>query len=106
MAAVSPAAAVVLRRPSVLARLVAQNGAWRVWTTFGLLAPALRAQDAALADDIDAKFAAVQSELATLKKGDAYPNYDDVDDAERIKLADVVARLARPLTKISQTLGS
>src|SRR5690606_15608880 len=38
MAAVSPAAAVVLRRPSVLARLVAQNGAWRVWTTFGLLA--------------------------------------------------------------------
>jgi iron uptake system component EfeO len=75
-------------------------------TTFGLLAPALRKKDAALADDIAAKFDAVQQELATLKQGDAYPSYDTVDDPERIKLADVVARLARPLAKISETLGS
>ncbi len=60
-------------------------------TTFGLLAPALRANDAALADSIKARFDAVQKELATLKQGDAYPSYDTVDDAERQRLADLVA---------------
>jgi iron uptake system component EfeO len=75
-------------------------------TTFGLLAPALRVKDAKLADDIDAKFDAVQQELATLKQGDAYPSYDTVDDPERIQLADLVAKLARPLAEISNALGS
>jgi iron uptake system component EfeO len=74
-------------------------------TTFGLLAPALRAKDAKLADDIDARFQAVTQELATLKQGDAFPSYETVDDAERIRLADLVARLARPLAQISNALG-
>jgi iron uptake system component EfeO len=74
-------------------------------TTFGLLAPALRAKDAKLAADIGAKFDAVQQELATLKHGDTYPSYETVDDPERIELADVVARLARPLAQISTALG-
>src|SRR6185503_255033 len=69
-------------------------------TTFGLLAPALRAKDAGLADGISAKFDAVTKELATLKHGDAFPSYDTVDDAERIRLADLVAGLARPLAQI------
>ena len=38
-------------------------------TTFGLLAPALRQNDPALAARIAARFDAVQDELATLKKG-------------------------------------
>jgi iron uptake system component EfeO len=74
-------------------------------TTFGLLAPALRAKNAPLADDISAKFDAVQRELTTLKHGDAYPDYDTVEDAERIELGDLVARLARPLAQISDALG-
>ncbi len=74
-------------------------------TTFGLLAPALRAKDAALANDIDSRFDAVQQELATLKQGDAYPNYDSVDDAERKQLSVLVAGLAKPLAQISGTLG-
>jgi iron uptake system component EfeO len=74
-------------------------------TTFGLLAPALRAKDAKLADDIDARFQAVTQELARLKQGDAFPSYETVDDAERIRLADLVARLARPLAQISNALG-
>lgn len=38
MAALSPSDVAVVRRPSLLRRLVAQNGAWRVGTTFALLA--------------------------------------------------------------------
>jgi iron uptake system component EfeO len=74
-------------------------------TTFGLLAPVLRAKDAALASDIDSRFDAVQKELATLKQGDAYPNYDTVDDAERKQLSVLVAGLAKPLARISDALG-
>ncbi len=74
-------------------------------TTFGLLAPALRRRNAALADDIDSRFDAVQKELATLKQGDAYPSYDTVDDAERKQLSDLVAGLAKPLARISDALG-
>jgi iron uptake system component EfeO len=74
-------------------------------TTFGLLAPTLRAKDAALAGNIDSRFGAVQKELATLKQGDAYPSYDTVDDAERQRLSDLVAGLAKPLAQISDALG-
>jgi len=75
-------------------------------TTFGLLAPVLRAKDASLANDINSRFDAVQKELASLKQGDAYPSYDTVDDAERRQLSDLVAGLAKPLAKISDTLGA
>jgi iron uptake system component EfeO len=74
-------------------------------TTFGLLAPSLRAKDATLATDIAGRFDAVQQELATLKQGDAYPSYDTVDDAERKQLSDLVAGLAKPLAQISDSLG-
>jgi len=74
-------------------------------TTFGLLAAALRAKNAPLAGDINARFDAVQSELATLKQGDAFPSYDTVDDAERKQLSDLVAALAKPLAQISDSLG-
>ena len=74
-------------------------------TTFGLLAPALRAKNAALADDLSSRFDAVQKALATLKQGDAYPSYETVDDAERQQLSDLVAGLAKPLAQISGALG-
>jgi iron uptake system component EfeO len=74
-------------------------------TTFGLLAPALRAKNAALANDLNSRFDAVQKELATLKQGDAYPSYETVDDAERKQLSALVAGLAKPLAQISDALG-
>src|SRR3954470_23915972 len=70
-------------------------------TTFGLLAPALRAKDPALAEDINARFDAVLQELATLKQGEAFPSYETVDDAERKQLSVLVDGLAKPLAKIS-----
>ena len=75
-------------------------------TTFGLLAPALRAKHADLANEINTRFEAVDSELATLKQGDAYPSYDTVDDAERKQLSVLVAGLAKPLAQISNALGT
>ncbi len=74
-------------------------------TTFGLLAPALRAKDAALADGIASRFDAVQRELAMLKRDGAFPSYDTVDDVERRKLSKVVVDLGRPLATISDVLG-
>jgi iron uptake system component EfeO len=75
-------------------------------TTFGLLAPVLRAKNSALAEDINARFDAVLQELATLKQGEAFPSYETVDDAERKQLSVLVAGLAKPLAKISDSLGA
>ena len=75
-------------------------------TTFGLLAPALRANHADLADDHQREVPGRRAELATLKQGDAYPSYDTVDDAERKQLSDLVSALAKPLAQISGALGT
>jgi FTR1 family protein len=74
-------------------------------TTFGLLAPALKAKDPTLEADIAARFDAVQKELATLGPGGDFPSYDTVDDAERQQLAKLVDALAKPMAKISDALG-
>ena len=75
-------------------------------TTFGLLAPALRAKDPDLAATITQRFGAVQAELATLRKGGAFPSYASVGDTERRTLSRLVAPLARPLAQISGRLGA
>ncbi|MDA0160901.1 iron uptake system protein EfeO [Solirubrobacter ginsenosidimutans] len=74
-------------------------------TTFGLLAPALKAKDPTLEADIAARFDAVQKELATLGPGGRFPSYATVDDAERRQLAQLVAALAKPMAKLSDALG-
>jgi len=74
-------------------------------TTFGLLAPALRVKNKALADEISTRFAAVQKELGTLKDGKTYPSYATVGDAERERLSALVKELATPLARIADTLG-
>ena len=74
-------------------------------TTFGLLAPALKAKDPTLEADIAARFDAVQKELATLGPGGDFPSYDTVDDAERKQLAQLVEALAKPMAKLSDALG-
>jgi FTR1 family protein len=75
-------------------------------TTFGLLAPALRQKDPALAARIAARFDAVQDELATLKKGGEYPSYETVGPAERRKLSQLVDALAEPLSQVASKLQS
>jgi FTR1 family protein len=75
-------------------------------TTFGLLAPELRAKDAKLAGDISGRFDAVQKELATLDDNGSFPSYNSVDDAERKQLSELVNGLAKPMAQISDALGS
>ena len=74
-------------------------------TTFGLLAPALKAKDPQLETDIAARFDAVQQELKTLAPDGSFPSYDTVDDQERQQLSDLVAALAKPLKQVSDALG-
>jgi FTR1 family protein len=73
-------------------------------TTFGLLAPALRKKDAALAATIARRFDAVQAELATLKQGGDYPSYDTVGPAERRTLSRLIDALAEPVSQVAATL--
>ncbi len=74
-------------------------------TTFGLLAPAVRAKDPQLADTVSRRFDAVQAELETLRTGDAFPSYETVDGAERKQLSALVASLAKPLAQVSDALA-
>jgi FTR1 family protein len=71
---------------------------------FGLLAPALRKTDAALATTIAARFDAVNAALAELKTGDTYPSYDTIDKAQRRTLSQLVNALAEPLSKVASKL--
>jgi FTR1 family protein len=75
-------------------------------TTFGLLAPALKAKDPKLAADITVRFDAVQKELDTLGPSGRFPSYDTVDDAERARLSALVKALAKPMARISDALGT
>jgi FTR1 family protein len=75
-------------------------------TTFGLLAPAVKAKDPALAAKISAAFDAVQAELAALKRDGAFPSYDTVGNAEREKLSALVGALAAPVKTIASNLPS
>jgi iron uptake system component EfeO len=73
-------------------------------TTYGLLAPALREKDEALATRIQQRFDAVNSALADLKTGDSYPSYDTVDKAQRRKLSQLVDALAEPMSQVASKL--
>jgi FTR1 family protein len=73
-------------------------------TTFGLLAPALKAKDPKLESGIAARFDAVQKELATLGPGGEFPSYATVGDAERQHLSELVKALATPMARISDAL--
>jgi FTR1 family protein len=75
-------------------------------TAFGLLAPALRKSDPALAQTIEQRFAAVTDRLDGLKRGGAFPSYDTVGEAERRRLSQLVDALAEPLSRVAATLSS
>ena len=73
-------------------------------TAFGLLAPALRSRDPALAKDIAARFDAVQRELERIKKGGTFPSYDTVGQAQRRRFSQLVDALAEPLSEVAAKL--
>lgn len=73
-------------------------------SAFGLLAPALKKSDPALATTIASRFDAVNAALAKLKQGDAFPSYDTVSDAQRKRLSQLVDALAEPLSKVASKL--
>jgi iron uptake system component EfeO len=73
-------------------------------TTFGLLAPALRAHDGPLASRIAKRFDAVNAALEQLKSGGRYPSYATVGQAQRRKLSQLVDALAEPLSQVAAKL--
>jgi FTR1 family protein len=73
-------------------------------TTFGLLAPALRERDKALATRISQRFDAVNSALDSLKRDGGFPSYDTVGTAQRRQLSQLVDALAEPLSQVAATL--
>ena len=75
-------------------------------SAFGLLAPALRKTDPALATTIATRFDAVNAELAKLKQGGAFPSYDTIDKAQRRKLSQLVNALAEPLSQVASKLSA
>ena len=73
-------------------------------TTFGLLAPALRSRDTALAERISQRFDAVGSALDSLKRDGGFPSYDTVGTAQRRQLSQLVDALAEPLSQVAAKL--
>jgi len=73
-------------------------------TAFGLLAPALRTKDAALATNVAKRFDAVKAELDSIKKSSGYPSYDTVGTAQRRTFSQLVDALAEPLSEVAAKL--
>jgi iron uptake system component EfeO len=68
---------------------------------FELLKPALAAKDAALAQQLDARFTDVTARLAKFAEGDGYVDYSMVADPDRKVLAQSVNALAEPLSQVA-----
>jgi iron uptake system component EfeO len=75
-------------------------------TAFGLLAPALREHDGALATTVSERFSAVQAELAAIKRGGEFPSYDTVGTKQRRRFSQLVDALAEPLSHVAEKLQS
>lgn len=76
-------------------------------TAFQLLQPALQTRDAALAQQLQARFTGITDELAPYRRGEAAPgipayvDYTTVTEPQRRALADRVNALAEPLSQVS-----
>jgi FTR1 family protein len=73
-------------------------------SAFGLLAPALKKSDPALATTIASRFDAVNAALDKLKQGGSFPSYETVTSAQRKRLSQLVDALAEPLSKVASKL--
>ena len=59
------------------------------------------AQDADLAEDLDAQFATIQTLLDAQRSGDGFRLYTELTDAEVRELADAVNALGEPLSRLT-----
>jgi iron uptake system component EfeO len=73
-------------------------------TAFGLLAPAVRQHDPALAATIGRRFADVLDALAQYRRGTGFVSYATVDQAARRRLSQLVDALAEPLSQVAANL--
>ena len=71
----------------------------------GLLQDVIEPVDPALVTRIDEQLAATAAEIAALKSGDAYPDYDTINADRRAQLAGSFTALADTLDQINQTIG-
>lgn len=71
---------------------------------FKVLRPQLEQKDKKLADDIDAKFKALEEALAPYKKGDGYVLYTELKEEQTKKLSQALDALAEPLSQMGTVL--
>jgi iron uptake system component EfeO len=68
---------------------------------FDLLKPALGAKDAALAQQLETRFADVANSLSKYRQGSGYVDYSTVAQDQRRQLANAVNALAEPLSQVA-----
>jgi len=71
----------------------------------GALRPALEQRDPALVKQIDAAFAAVDTELAKYRDGDGWKLQNQLSQAELKGLSDAINALAEPISKIAGVIA-
>jgi iron uptake system component EfeO len=68
---------------------------------FENLKPALQQKDAALATELDGKFAALQAELAKYAKGEGFASYNELTPEQVQQLSAQVDALGEPLSRLT-----
>ena len=73
---------------------------------YGNVESLAKKKDPELADTISARIDALQANLDQHKDGDGYVPYEDLDDAQRRGLSDLVDALRVPLAKLTEAIVS
>lgn len=76
-----------------------------VQAVVGALRPALRQRDAALLQQIDTAFAAVQAELGRYRSGDGWKLQTELTQAQLKGLSDVINALAEPISMVAGVIA-
>jgi iron uptake system component EfeO len=71
----------------------------------GALDPVLQSSDPQVAEDIAARFAAVNDELAEYRDGEGYVLYTDLTKAQVKRLSDLVAALSEPVSQVAAVVA-
>jgi FTR1 family protein len=71
---------------------------------FDALAPALRARNAALADQIETRFSEMATALQPYRQGDGWMAYTQLTDENTKALSQAVDALAEPLSQVAETV--
>jgi iron uptake system component EfeO len=71
---------------------------------FGLLAPAVRKHDRALATTVERRFKSVLAGLDAYRRGSGFVSYEKVGESQRRHLSQLVDALAEPLSRVAGSL--